>query len=91
MSVANNLYVATHLATAISAAILGACTSHAATFPTLDGKAPRVIGHRGAPGYELPGDIVAGWGASKGAKDPGRDVIGDFNILASRTRQTPLN
>ena len=37
-----------------------------------------MIGHRGAPGYELPGDIVAGWGASKGAKDPGRDVIGDF-------------
>jgi alkaline phosphatase len=28
--------------------------------------------------YELPGDIVAGWGAARGAKDPGRDLIGDF-------------
>lgn len=28
--------------------------------------------------YELPADVVAGWGASRGAIDPGRDVIGDF-------------
>ena len=33
---------------------------------------------RAANDYVLPDDIVAGWGASKGAKDPGRDVIGDF-------------
>jgi alkaline phosphatase len=28
--------------------------------------------------YELPGDIVAAWGAAVGAKDPARDVIADF-------------
>jgi alkaline phosphatase len=28
--------------------------------------------------YILPGDIVAGWGAAPGAKDPGRDLISDF-------------
>jgi len=28
--------------------------------------------------YELPPDIVAGWGAQRGAKDPGRDLIADF-------------
>ncbi len=33
---------------------------------------------RAANDYVLPDDIVAGWGASKGAKDPGRDVIADF-------------
>ena len=33
---------------------------------------------RASNDYVLPDDIVAGWGASKGAKDPGRDVIGDF-------------
>ena len=28
--------------------------------------------------YVLPSDIVSGWGASVGALDPGRDLIGDF-------------
>jgi len=28
--------------------------------------------------YELPADIVAGWGAARGTLDPQRDVIGDF-------------
>ena len=28
--------------------------------------------------YVLPGDVVAGWGAARGALDPQRDVIGDF-------------
>jgi alkaline phosphatase len=28
--------------------------------------------------YELPGDIVTGWGAARGRKDPGRNLIGDF-------------
>ena len=28
--------------------------------------------------YELPSDVVAGWGAARGAKDPGRDLIQDF-------------
>jgi len=28
--------------------------------------------------YELPADVVTGWGAARGALDPGRDVIGDF-------------
>ena len=28
--------------------------------------------------YELPSDIVAGWGAARGAKDAGRDLIKDF-------------
>ena len=28
--------------------------------------------------YELPSDIVAGWGAARGAKDAGRDLIQDF-------------
>ena len=28
--------------------------------------------------YELPADIVAGWDAVPGKKDPGRDLIGDF-------------
>jgi len=28
--------------------------------------------------YVLPGDIVAGWGAAPGAKDPARDLISDF-------------
>ena len=28
--------------------------------------------------YALPADIVAGWGAAPGAKDPARDLIGDF-------------
>jgi alkaline phosphatase len=33
---------------------------------------------RTANDYELPGDVVAGWGASPGALDPDRDLIGDF-------------
>jgi alkaline phosphatase len=28
--------------------------------------------------YELPSDVVAGWGAARGAKDAGRDLIKDF-------------
>jgi alkaline phosphatase len=28
--------------------------------------------------YELPADLVAGWGVARGAKDPGRDLIADF-------------
>ena len=36
---------------AIGAACLGTTAANAATFPTLDGKPPLVIGHRGAPGY----------------------------------------
>ena len=28
--------------------------------------------------YELPVDIVAGWGASRGSRDPQRDLIADF-------------
>ena len=28
--------------------------------------------------YELSADVVTGWGAARGALDPGRDVIGDF-------------
>jgi alkaline phosphatase len=28
--------------------------------------------------YELPADIVAGWAAAAGRKDPGRDLIADF-------------
>ena len=28
--------------------------------------------------YELPADIVTGWGAARGTLDPQRDVIGDF-------------
>ena len=28
--------------------------------------------------YQLPGDIVAAWGAARGALDPGRDLISDF-------------
>jgi len=28
--------------------------------------------------YELPADVVAGWGAAKGQRDPGRDLIADF-------------
>ncbi len=28
--------------------------------------------------YELPPDIVTGWGAAPGSKDPGRDLIADF-------------
>ena len=39
------------LAIATSVACLSASAAQAATFPTIDGKAPRVIGHRGAPGY----------------------------------------
>lgn len=26
----------------------------------------------------LPGDLVAGWGAALGSKDPNRDLLGDF-------------
>jgi alkaline phosphatase len=33
---------------------------------------------RTANDYELPGDVIAGWGASPGALDPDRDLIGDF-------------
>lgn len=33
---------------------------------------------RGVNDYVLPDDIVAGWGAAKGAKDPQRDLIADF-------------
>jgi alkaline phosphatase len=33
---------------------------------------------RTANDYVLPNDIVAGWGASRGALDPGRDLIADF-------------
>ncbi len=28
--------------------------------------------------YQLPADVVAGWGAARGAKDVGRDLIADF-------------
>jgi len=28
--------------------------------------------------YELPADVVNGWGATRGALDPARDLIGDF-------------
>ena len=28
--------------------------------------------------YELPADVAVGWGAARGALDPGRDVIADF-------------
>jgi alkaline phosphatase len=28
--------------------------------------------------YELPADIVAGWGAARGTLDPQRDLLGDF-------------
>jgi len=28
--------------------------------------------------YELPSDLVQGWGAARGAKDPGRDLIQEF-------------
>lgn len=28
--------------------------------------------------YVLPSDLVAGWGAAAGARDPNRDLIGDF-------------
>jgi len=28
--------------------------------------------------YELPADLIAGWGAARGSKDAGRDLIGDF-------------
>jgi alkaline phosphatase len=31
-----------------------------------------------ASDYVLPDDIVAGWGAARGAKDPARDLIADF-------------
>ena len=34
--------------------------------------------------YELPGDIVAGWDAAPGKKDPGRDLIGDFERAGYR-------
>ncbi len=34
--------------------------------------------------YELPGDIVAGWDAAPGRKDPGRDLIGDFEQAGYR-------
>ncbi|GAA0708133.1 alkaline phosphatase [Dokdonella soli] len=33
---------------------------------------------RAANDYVLPDDVVAGWGAAKGALDPARDLIGDF-------------
>ena len=32
----------------------------------------------GRSDYELPSDLVAGWGAARGAKDAGRDLIKDF-------------
>ena len=39
------------LAITTSIACLGVSATQAATYPTLDGKPPLVIGHRGAPGY----------------------------------------
>ena len=33
---------------------------------------------RSANDYVLPDDVVAGWGASRGALDPARDLIADF-------------
>jgi len=33
---------------------------------------------RASSDYILPADIVAGWGAAPGAKDPGRELIADF-------------
>ena len=51
MSSFNKRHVITRLAIAIGAICLGTAAANAATFPTLDGKAPLVIGHRGAPGY----------------------------------------
>ena len=47
----NRRHATSRLAIAVSAICLGTITANAATFPTLDGKAPLVIGHRGAPGY----------------------------------------
>ena len=47
----NKRTAATLLAIATSVTCLGVSTTHAATFPTIDGKPPLVIGHRGAPGY----------------------------------------
>ena len=32
----------------------------------------------GRTDYVLPADIVAGWGAARGAKDPARDLIAEF-------------
>ena len=34
--------------------------------------------------YELPGDLVAGWDAAAGRKDPGRDLISDFEKAGYR-------
>jgi len=33
---------------------------------------------RASTDYVLPADIVAGWGAAPGARDPGRDLLADF-------------
>ena len=44
-------HTTTCLAIAVSAIFLGTLDASAASFPTLDGKAPLVIGHRGASGY----------------------------------------
>ena len=33
---------------------------------------------RASSDYILPADLVAGWGAAPGARDPGRDLIADF-------------
>lgn len=44
----------------IVAACAGAPFAHSASFPTLDGQPPKVIGHRGAPGY-LPDHTLEGY------------------------------
>ena len=36
--------------------------------------------------YELPADIVAGWDAKPGARDPERDLIGRFRTRRLRLR-----
>jgi alkaline phosphatase len=48
---------------------------------------------RTANDYVLPTDIVAGWGVSKGALDPGRDLIADFQQagFAYASTNTALN
>ncbi len=44
----------------IVAACAGAQLAHGASFPTLDGQPPKVVGHRGAPGY-LPDHTLEGY------------------------------
>jgi len=78
-----NLRKTIPLSAALSALALAACstpdTSHLAALPTLDGKVPLVVAHRGASGY-LPEETLEGY---LRAIELGADVI-EMDLISTK-------